>query len=583
MDGRRKQTPLTIALALAVALPLATPTATRAQGQEASRRFRVLVPNLEPQGEVDKKFGEKVAGQLRELIDQLATHQAVDDKEVKQALRKFKLKEEDLNCIRARQLATQIDTELVMCGEYKAGGAGVEVSARFVSARTGEEFKIDAFPVGMSETDKAAQHIGSEFGKYVDQLRYVAFCSDYLASQQWENAMTACDRAISLNPESITARYSRAQALWKLERNEEALAEVRKVLEVNPIHESGLQMAGYLSAVLGNDEDARKYYSEYLELQPTDAAVRMKIAYDLAQAGDPVGAAGLIEEGLKLDSTDVRLHEQLGNFAMSAAAKIAEQAGGVDGNAPPPEAIELFQKALSAYGRVYAQKGKEIDPAILRNMIAANMSIRENNLAVELAKQAIQTHRDQAQLWSYYADALQKIGRLQDAIAALDSAAARDAEYPNISVRKGKWLLDEGRVNEALPAFREALKRNEQPGDVLAQLLIAHGHQTGVTTKNFAYAIRTFEQAGEFAEQQKTKEMLNFWLAYALYQSSVQQQEPQTVESAKKTLPQFQRALGLFENSRNYAASQPSINLAQFINAAKTYIEIQEAIIKRAG
>lgn len=583
MDGRLrlKGAPIAVAAGFAVLVLATMPLSAYGQAQEVSGRMRILVPNLESQGEVDKDFGERVAKEVRALIDQLATHQAVDEKEVRQALRKFKLKEDQLDCVRARQLATQISAPLVMCAGYKPAATRYELEARFISSSSGEEFRIEPFQVAKGEAEQAAQHIQREFGKYVEQLRYTQFCSEYLTSQQWDNALTSCDRAIALNPESISARYNRVQALVKLERLEEALQEAKKVLEINPIHESALQMAGYLSAQLGQEAAARRYYSEYLELNPADANVRMRVAYDLAQAGDPLGAVGLIEEGIKLDTADIRLHEQLGNFALSAAAKIVEQAGGANGNAPPPEAIELYEKALDAYGRVYAQKGKDTDATILRNMIAANMQLQNYNRAVEIAEQAFATHRDEAQIWSLYADALQKIGRAADAIAAVDSAAARDPDYPNISVRKGKWLLDQGQVREALPAFRDAIRRGEQPSDVIAQLLVAHGHEKGVNTKDYGYAIRTFDLAGEFAEQPKTKEMLNFWLGYAIYQSAVQQQEPQTLGSARKTLPQFQRALNLFENSRNYAASQSSINLSQFINAAKTYIEIQEAIIKR--
>lgn len=577
MDGRLKGT----AVALAVAGALLVSSAMPLAAQEISGRFRVLIPNLEPQGQADKNFGKEVATDVRKLIDQLLTHQSVDDREVKKALRRFKLKEEELNCIRSRQLATQINAELVMCGEYTPTAVGYRVETRFINAKSGEEFRIPTFEVGKGEAKQAAERIQAEFGNYMEQLRYAQFCSDYLTSQQWENAVSACERAIELNPASVSSRYNRAQALWKMERLPDALDEVKKVLELNPIHEAGLQLAGYLSAQLGHEDDARRYYNDYLELNPGDAAVRMKIAYDLAQAGDPVGAVGLIEEGIALDSANITLYEQLGNFALSAAARIAEQAGGANGNLPPPEAIELFEKALRAYDRVYAQKGQDTDVSILRNMMAANMQLQNYNRAIEIAEQALATHRDEAQVWSLYADALQKLGQLDRALAALDSTAARDPDYANIAARKGKWLLEQGRVTQALPAFREAIRRGEQPQDVIAQLLIAHGHEKGVTPKDYAYAIRIFEMAREFAEQPKTKEMRNFWHGYALYQSAVQQQEPQTLESARKTLPMFQEALSLFENSKNYAASQPSIDLARFLSAAKTYIEIQEAIIKR--
>jgi hypothetical protein len=61
----------------------------------------------------------------------------------------------------------------------------------------------------------------------------------------------------------------------------------------------------------------------------------------------------------------------------------------------------------------------------------------------------------------------------------------------------------------------------------------------------------------------------------------VKEQEPQTLQTAQATLPKFQQALRLFGLAGEYAASQPSITLEQFQNNTNTYIEIQEAIIKR--
>jgi hypothetical protein len=43
----------------------------------------------------------------------------------------------------------------------------------------------------------------------------------------------------------------------------------------------------------------------------------------------------------------------------------------------------------------------------------------------------------------------------------------------------------------------------------------------------------------------------------------------------------FQEARRLFQGASSYAASQPSINLQQFLDAVTQYVEIQEAIIKR--
>jgi len=243
---------------------------------------------------------------------------------------------------------------------------------------------------------------------------------------------------------------------------------------------------------------------------------------------------------------------------------------------------ELFRKALGAYAHVYAAKGAETDIAMLRNMVAANMSLENYDEAIRLSEQVLRTHGDEALLWSFYADALQKVGRMDDAITALDSLAIRDAAYANLAVRKGMWLLERGRAEEATAALRLAAERGEQASDAIAMLLIAHGHTKGVTPKEFAYALRVFALAEPSVEKPETREMLNFWTGFSIYQIAVTDSEPQTVESARKTLPAFQRAQQLFQSSQNYARSQ-RIDMATFLDAVKTNIEIQQLIIRRGG
>ena len=95
--------------------------ATTAQAQEMGR-FRVLIPNFEPLEEANKKFGEKAAEELRDLINTLATHQSIEKKEIEQNLKRFKMKMDELDCIKTRQLASQIDAQVALCASYTEVG-----------------------------------------------------------------------------------------------------------------------------------------------------------------------------------------------------------------------------------------------------------------------------------------------------------------------------------------------------------------------------------------------------------------------------------------------------------------------------
>ena len=545
-------------------------------GQEASARFRVMVPEIQGLNGANKKFGQRLADQLRDLINQMDRHVPIEEKELKNALKQYDVDMKDLDCTRARQLAGLINAQVVFCGNYTPDGENFRVETKFIDS-TGEEFPVDPITVPERGQREAAEHIYQALQRQSDQAAFSQFCGDYASSSQWDDALTNCGRAIELNPRSVNARYTRAMVYKNLDRLDEALAEFLRVLELDPLHEAAMQNAGYISAQMGRDEDARGYYEQYLQLNPANAAVRMSVAYDLATAGDPLGAMQFIETGLEVDPENSDLLKQHGGFAFTAGAEIKQGQEEM-----PAEAVELFRKALDSYNKVYAIQGADMDMALLRNMVVAHINLGEYQEGVDLGARILETHGGEAAIWSIYADALHRADLIDDAIAALDRVKELDSEYPNASVRQGNWLLEDGRVDEAIPVFEEAVERGEQSVDRVADIVFANAYQNGVQVQDWAYGIRVLRLSRGFDVSDLTGQKLDFWLGYSLFKSSSAQQEPQTLETAQATLPRFREALGLIQSCGDYAQrNNLETNRQELLAATNTFIEIQDAIIRR--
>ena len=60
----------------------------------------------------------------------------------------------------------------------------------------------------------------------------------------------------------------------------------------------------------------------------------------------------------------------------------------------------------------------------------------------------------------------------------------------------------------------------------------------------------------------------------------MQEQAAQTLATAQATLPKFRSAIALLNQSGEYPASV-NVNLGELLANANTYVEIQDAIIKR--
>lgn len=576
----------TVALSLVIAatgLLTALPLAAQEPAPAASNsRFRVFVPTLEERGQVRGDFGKKVAEQVAKKIEQLPTHSPVEKKEVRDALRKYKIKESELDCIKSRQLAVQINAELVMCGTVEPGAGGNQVSAEFISARTGETFEVAAFAA--TDPNQAAQHIYSAFENYIRQISLAAFCRDYLASQQWAQALENCNQALTINPNSQTALNMKGMALYRMAmtpdqsavtdsaRLREAYDVYRRVIELNPVEQDALKQAGIISARLGEAAASREYFRQYMEMNPGDASVRLAIAGDAARAGDPEGALRIIEEGLTADSLNVDLATYAGHFAITAATNAAEEA----------DKRRMFETALEYYRRVHGVRGAETDPGVLQNMIQTLVQLGRHDEAVQVGRQAVAAVGAESNLWVAYATALHGAGQTPAAIVALDTAITRDATNARAVVRRASLLLETGDVAGANAGFRAAIAGGHIQPDEASQLVFVQGYEA-YRKQDWNSALTFFESSASLAQSAKNRGQANFWSGMIFYQRGITAAKPQNARAARAALPLFQRALSYLQASgvETYASETRGVNLGQTVSAVRQYIDIQNQIIKR--
>ena len=568
-------------LLLGLALMLAAGPIT---GLQAQQRYKVLVPDLRPDGaSSNKKFGESVAAQIRLLIEEMMTHQPVTKREMEQGLRQLKLNAEDLDCTAWKEAATKLEYPLALCASYAEGAGGMAITAEFVDVRSGESLKVSPMTVAANAEKEAAGHIFNEFNSYVEELRASAICSDYVNSEIWDQGLESCSRAIENNPNVIRPRYLRARIYLQTQRLPEALADLKSVLELNPTHQDALQMAGYISSQLHQDDEALGFYNRYLDVTPGNSAVRTQIAYQLAQRGDPRAAMELIQKGVENDPEDIELWEQLGGYAFSAAARInnGPRPEGQDSTVVSPEATPLFRKAIEAYQTVFEARGAQTPAALLRTIMSSYMILGEMDNAVSFGERALQTYPDEVDLWWVQADALHRAGRIPEALAALDRVTALNPSYPMAALRRGEWLLAEGRLNDAAAMLKALATSDPTQADAAGGLLVAHAYAKGVQPKRWNEAIPVLEAArGIPGMSADTNNQINFWLAFSIMQGTIPQQEARTIETARASLPRFQRARELFRLVGTYP-SKVRIDLGTLVTTVDQYIEIQETIIRR--
>jgi tetratricopeptide (TPR) repeat protein len=562
---------MAMGVTLAAGAVLATAVAPApAAAQEAGGRMRVLVPSFEATAGGRSRTGDRIADRLKRQINDMSTHAVADDKKVKDAIRKFGLKENEMGCVQWMQLATHVDAGLTLCGTVDE--ASREVSATFYSV-AGSSFEVPAFQ--MQTEDQVAQQVVQAFGTYIRQVSLVTFCHDYIQSQAWQNALDTCNQAVELNPRSIDAQYMRGSALRELERTEESLDAFRKVLELDPMHLEALLSAGIATAKMGQQDQSQGYFKQYLELNPGNEEVRLSIATQLANAGDPAGALRLLEEALTPEASHTAL-EYAGHFAMNAG--IAAQASGPAGD--NPQAVNFFRTATRHYEAALA-KAETPDRQVLTRMMIAYSNIGDTQKAIATGQRATQVAADDAATWFNYATVLRDAKQVEQALAALDRVAQIDPSYPNVSRTRALMLLDTGDLSGAVTAAKAALAKGEIEQSVaenLSQQMSATGMRLAREGR-YQQATPYFAAARDLGKSERSIGMANFIEGYSL----ILQGDPiirngTTAAAGRQAKPVFERALTLLQGAAGY--TEGAADRAKLMDQARQFIEVADALIK---
>ena len=303
-----------VGLLLALSVVAAHPArASVTSQQEPGGRFRVLVVPLDCTA-LDKKFGEKVSKEISKQLEEFSTHAPIPENEYKRALKRYEVKQEDVNAIKARQLANLMGAQVAFFGSCVPAGTRYQVDASFIDVSTGDEVGVPEVTVADKSDNSVMSVADASIVAFQEQVRFVRarqFCADYVGSQQPENALRNCNEALEINSSSVQTLMNKGLAfrqLYESETEEEitgtngwadsAVTYFERVLEVDPGRREALQNAAYIYSQKGEASKASELYKDYLELDPANVPVRLKVAYDLAQANLMAEAIEIIQAGL---------------------------------------------------------------------------------------------------------------------------------------------------------------------------------------------------------------------------------------------------------------------------------------------
>jgi len=523
-------------------------------GGDTGGRYLVMIPPFEGES------GGQVANELRALVTGMATHAAISDGAIRRSMDEYDI--ETLDEITARQLAQQIQAQLVTWGSVRPGGAGLQADVKFIDTRSGDEIALDGIEGATPPALAAALFAG--FENAVEGIRQAAFCNDYLSSNQYAQALGTCEAALAIVPTSTSALYGKATALLYLEREQEALTTYNQLLEIDPSHQDALLGAGLAASRQDRSAEAMGYYNRYLEINPGNVQVRMTVTNDIAQTGDYVSAFRVLETAIPDNADNSEFQRYLFSIATAAGQRAMEQN---DSTA----ARQIYAAALTAYEAGFSGD-VEPDASQLRQVIGVNNALGRTEDAIRMAREGTQQFPDSPPIWSQLATVLVQNRQYAEAITALNRLIELDATYENAYIRRAQAYIQAGQRQQALADLQRAAETGDR--QTVAQVLYGIGAES-VRSENWAEAASTLSSAHEYATGNLRSDIAFFW-GFSIYKQGETIARANTqgnAQQAQRALDFFQRALPLLEGSQHAQAQQ-------VIGGARQYVDNQQAIIQ---
>lgn len=270
--------------------------------------------------------------------------------------------------------------------------------------------------------------------------------------------------ALKRNPKFLPASLRLAALLQQQNKALESLAVLRAAEEAGA-PAAILQLAWGDALIVAKEAvKAEEVFRKTLEADPTSAPARLGVATALQAQNKFKEAKAYLEETLKEMPTTVGLRERLAEVCLALGDKEGALARYQDelktGRVTADLRLALSRLALDLGKLELAQsEAKKVQDENPRNAEAAYLLARVHDTRGELGAALAEYRR--ALMWdklpSYnfaFARALLKVGKEQEASAALDAASS----LPEARMERGRMLLRRGDLPKALADFTEAAK-----------------------------------------------------------------------------------------------------------------------------
>ena len=361
---------------------------------------------------------------------------------------------------------------------------------------------------------------------------YDAEGSKALDAGNYQAAADSFSKAIAADPADYFAHFNLARAYTFLKKEEDAIAEYRKTLELKPgLYEAELNEGSLLlhrndpadalslledaakqkpadyfphfnlamaDTYLKKDDDAIAEYRRTLELKPGLYEAELNQGILLLRQKNPADALPLLEDAVQQRPAEFAPHFYLGEAQLQTgsnglAAENYRQAAGID---PQSATAELGWGRALALGGKLDEAAPHFRAAIQRDQryhdsLLSLAELYEEHKQIDAALAIYREFPNNAEVQEHAGHLLLENQKYGDAVRELENAFQKSPTEANRKSLAAAYL-QAGQIEKALPLLEKAVA--EEPANYELRLGYAHGLRD---SKNYRAAAAQFDEAAK--------------------------------------------------------------------------------------
>lgn len=281
------------------------------------------------------------------------------------------------------------------------------------------------------------------------------------------------EHAVELDPKSTAAHYQLALVLQRVNRVPDAIKLLRQVIDVEPHNYEALTNLGVALAQAHEATDGIPFLRRAISVNPKDATAHQDLAAAFIQVNRIDDAIGELKIAIALAPESPQLHYDLGTAyklqddAVDAIPELEKAEKLNPSGYEPPYVLGLLYMQVARYSEASRQLEISLKLHPQNGEGWATLGSVYNKLdrlpeAVTALREAIRQMPEQADSHLILASVLVKqhdtAGAAEERKVAADLMRQHmNLQRAEVATNSGKSLLDNGKLNDAIVQFRDAL------------------------------------------------------------------------------------------------------------------------------